>query len=340
MGAGGSKAPEGILDYAEAVRRLGHEEVEKIEEGFARLAVGGQLRRAEFRNGFLNSGAGDPVPEALAEALFSSFDSDASGSLSVRQFVCGVAVLRDGCPEEKLRLLFNVYDADRDQRLSDRDLRHFACALDDGRGNTRERAVDSALKALAQAGPSVGFETFSEWARLHIDSPLVDWVFDLRHRLTEGAAAAARGGSPAVDAEMPINGIAGDHGAWRMRPLERTVSAQERDEFAALISWSQEVGLEPPVTTELRAAWLAVVEGSQFGVVDLDAFLKAFPSAPRELLQRLFHALDVSKSGTVAVREWIQGLATCLTGSPAERMDLIFRLFADPADSPGLHEDI
>eukprot|EP00931_Biecheleriopsis_adriatica_P061604 TRINITY_DN37048_c0_g1_i1.p1 TRINITY_DN37048_c0_g1~~TRINITY_DN37048_c0_g1_i1.p1 ORF type:complete len:1368 (+),score=256.41 TRINITY_DN37048_c0_g1_i1:41-4144(+) len=320
----GSSSCKGILDYDEAVKRLSREEVDKIEEGFSRLSVGGELRRSEFRNGFLNSAAGDPVPEALAEALFQSFDSDASGSLSVRQFVCGVAVLRNGNPEEKLRLLFNVYDADRDQRLSDRDLVRFAHALSDGRGETQESAVDGALKALAAAGPSVNFEKFAAWAYEHIDSPLVDWVFDLRQRLTPVTLE-----EPETPDSAMLQGRAGHIGAWRMKPpIERTVSTQDREDHAALMTWSREVGLEAELTTELRAAWQSLVALSQFGVVDKAVFTKAFPSLPAELLGRLFQALDESGSGTVAEREWIQGLYTCLLGSTTERQDFVFRMFA------------
>ena len=73
------------------------------------------MRPSEFRTGFLNCAG--PVPEALAEALFNCFDSNCSGTLDVQQFVCGVAVICKGRPEQKLRLLFMVYDTDKDQRL-------------------------------------------------------------------------------------------------------------------------------------------------------------------------------------------------------------------------------
>ena len=39
------------------------------------------------------------------------------GTCEVQQFVCGVAVICKGRPEQKLRLLFMVYDTDKDQRL-------------------------------------------------------------------------------------------------------------------------------------------------------------------------------------------------------------------------------
>ena len=38
-------------------------------------------------------------------------------SREVQQFVCGVAVICKGRPEQKLRLLFMGYDTDKDQRL-------------------------------------------------------------------------------------------------------------------------------------------------------------------------------------------------------------------------------
>eukprot|EP00913_Durusdinium_trenchii_P008331 g7825.t1 len=111
-------------------------------------------------------------------------------------------------PEQKLRLLFMVYDTDKDQRLSDRDLKRFAHALSDGRGReTAEAAVNSALKELLAGHSVVNYEKFEHWARQHVDSPLVDWIFSLEQRVKAEDEEAA---------------------SWRMRPaLDRSNSVQD-----------------------------------------------------------------------------------------------------------------
>lgn len=307
---GGSAASRPIIDYEVARRRLGYAEVSKIEEGFERLAVGGQLQRSEFRTGFLNSIAGAPVPEAFASALFNGFDTTAAGHISVKQFICALAILRYGTPEERLRLLFAVYDADRDHRLSDRDLARFAHALEDGRHGTRQKAIDDALQALAAAGPSLSFDRFEKWASQHMTSPLIDWVF-------QGPLTG-----PLEEGPSPVAAVT------RMVPLERSLSMDNREERKELESLSNMLGLEFEFAKELRTVWVVARDQSQFGVVDTEAFLRALRSAPRPLGERLFRALDVTRSATVSLHEWMRGLGICIVGPPELRRELCFELFA------------
>lgn len=298
-----------LFDYEEAVAALGSEEVAKIEEGFNRLSVRGELRPSEFRTGFLNCAG--PVPEALAEALFNCFDSNSSGTLDVQQFISGVAVICKGRPEQKLRLLFMVYDTDKDQRLSDRDLKRFAHALSDGRGSgeTADAAVNSALKELL-AGNAVNYEKFETWARQHVDSPLVDWIFSLEQRVREEEDTAS---------------------AWRMRPpaIDRSNSVQEREELNAFLAWTETVGINKDLGQDLRGAWVSAAMSSRLGVVECAAFPTTFPSGPPELIERFAVAMDRAKTGTVSAREWVQDLFICLEGSLEQRKDLVFRMFAD-----------
>eukprot|EP00421_Protoceratium_reticulatum_P028179 CAMPEP_0168471468 /NCGR_PEP_ID=MMETSP0228-20121227/59297_1 /TAXON_ID=133427 /ORGANISM="Protoceratium reticulatum, Strain CCCM 535 (=CCMP 1889)" /LENGTH=277 /DNA_ID=CAMNT_0008487377 /DNA_START=19 /DNA_END=849 /DNA_ORIENTATION=+ len=268
-----------IIDYGAAVARLGRSEVAKIESGFERLGVRGQLRRAEFRTGFLNSVLGTDVPQEFAAALFNGFDASASGHITVKEFVCGLAVLRLGTPEEKLRLLFAVCDADRDRRLSDQDVARFSRALSGGA--TQEQAVERALQELAEVGPSISFKHFAAWARVHIDTPLVAWIYNM-----ERVLAAELGEREQALADMPSPRTA------RMRPLERSISEGQRQEQAELWTLAAEAGLDEATAGGLRAAWVEAVRKSELGVVDAAAFAEALPSVPADLSSRLFKAFD------------------------------------------------
>lgn len=307
----------------------------RIEEGFERLGVRGELRRSEFRTGFLNAVVGAPVPEDLAEALFSGFDTNSTGTVTVHEFVCGFAVLRHGTPEEKLRLLFNVYDADRDQRLSDRDLKRFAQALGDSRAATRERAIDGALKSLNAEGVSVNFKRFSEWARKHIDSPLVSWLYDIEQRLAEelgdpGLRCQQRlssAPSPSASSSSPSPSIFPLGSQVEVATM--TWSPEDEEQCRALAA---EVDVQDfELVFELRCAWRALVADSRFGVVDAATWEAAVPSLPPELRGRLFRVMDRSHSGTLSAPKWVQGLATCLAGDRAAQRALGFRLFAEAA---------
>jgi len=315
MGANASARP--LLDYEEAVERLGDAQISKIREGFARLAVrDGHLGRAEFRTGFLNTIAGVPVPEDLAGALFNAFDSNASGLITEEEFICGLAILHRGRPVEKLRLLFSVYDADRDKRLSDRDLKRFAHALDDGQvGATRDQAVQDALAALRAKGPSVGFEHFEQWANKHMNSPLIQWVNFYRDLNPQGVAQL----TSAFE---------------RMRPMERSHSMDARDVQEEVASLCESLGIDEDLAKDIREEWQKIIDKSHLGVVDVEAFVVAFSSLHYLLVKRLFRVMDSSKNCTLSLQEWAAGLRVCMQGSDDDRARFCFELFAEPPPPP------
>jgi len=333
----GQSNSEPALAYDDARRRLGASEVSAVEEGFNRLAIKGRLSRKDFRTGFLNSVAGAPVPEVVASALFDSFDYDASGYVTMQEFVCGLAVLRYGKPEEKLRLLFAAYDADKDHMLSDRDLKKFVHALHDGSCATRERAVEDALAKLKQAGPQVEFQRFAQWAKSHIDSPLVEWIFAMERRLKclQQGGGGGFGAPPAAKALRSSGGgypervtpIA-DDAVSRMTPVQRTECAVKRDENRELQALCAESGLDPDIAWELRLAWRQAAAQSQFEVVDAVAFKSLLPSVPEAFMGRLFNGMDRSRSRTVGLRDWLLNMGVCLHGPVSARQELVFRMFA------------
>lgn len=316
---GGNFSKSSLPAYEEAVERLGYTHVARIREGFARLAVKeGALQRSEFRSGFLNSIAGAPVPENFSTALFNAFDTTARGHLTVEEFVCSLAILRHGTPEEKLRLLFTVYDVDRDKKVSDSDLANFAHALEDGRRNTRTRAVEEALQKLSNNGPTIGFKHFSSWANKHMDSPLISWIFDIERKL-----ASELGEVKSKGHRFSSN---------RMFPKERTLSAEFREDQKELEKLHENLDVDVELARELRTAWHCAVDKSKFGVVDLEAFSSQLGcSLPEDLRQCLFVALDQSGSGTLSLQEWVHGAHTCLAGKSEAQVDLCFRMLVSPS---------
>ena len=54
-----------------------------------------------------------PQPPVLAECIFDALDSGGRGTVDLNDFLFGVAVLTRGSHEQRLRLLFNVYDVRR-----------------------------------------------------------------------------------------------------------------------------------------------------------------------------------------------------------------------------------
>lgn len=104
-----------IISYSDAVERLGAE-ARNYEEGFSRITAdsGNSLNFAQFHQRFLLPLV-PSLPRLLSERIFASFDVDADNSIDKEEFICSLAVILHGTAEERVRLLFTVYDERRGQ---------------------------------------------------------------------------------------------------------------------------------------------------------------------------------------------------------------------------------
>ena len=86
------------------------EEIRKIHEHWKGISgADGKLTKAQFAEGMKNLGMTDPL---TIELNFRAFDKDKSGMVDFQEYVTGLSVFQKGNPEDRLRLMFDVYDSD------------------------------------------------------------------------------------------------------------------------------------------------------------------------------------------------------------------------------------
>ncbi|KAL8944893.1 MAG: hypothetical protein Q9216_000183 [Gyalolechia sp. 2 TL-2023] len=117
MGNRQSKLSQDELAQLMKSTHFDKKELQQWYKGFLKDCPSGMLTKQEFQKIYKQFFPfGDPT--SFADYVFNVFDSDKSGSIDFKEFICALSVTSRGKMEDKLDWAFQLYDIDGDGKIS------------------------------------------------------------------------------------------------------------------------------------------------------------------------------------------------------------------------------
>jgi Ca2+-binding EF-hand superfamily protein len=114
--------------------------------GFLKDCPSGMLTKEEFQKIYRQFFPfGDP--SSFADYVFNVFDSDKSGSIDFKEFICALSVTSRGKMEDKLDWAFQLYDIDGDGKISYEEMLAIVEAIYKMVGNIRVTCIHNLHQA-------------------------------------------------------------------------------------------------------------------------------------------------------------------------------------------------
>jgi len=103
----------------------------------------------------------DEEQQDLARRFFKAFDVNGNGSLSYKEYISAAAVVDKGSRDEKIALLFSVWDEDGDGCLTRDELRNIAAIY--ASPSMADKFVDDIFKSDTNADGEISLKEFKHW---------------------------------------------------------------------------------------------------------------------------------------------------------------------------------
>lgn len=336
-GDGDDEVEEDDDDEDELLRELDLTDFElpQLVHVFIQACPRGRMDRTTFSQCLekilSQSGRYDPLARKMFERLFAIFDPDNESVVDVAEFLGGVSVFASGERDDKIRVIFDLYDADHDGLISLYEMTKYLTAVFIVIAETspelfQQKNVDpmelgavTAQQCFHEANVTVqgrlSFDAFQKWYSKPGPTPLVNSATSPRAVTSPSAKSAP-------------NDDSNDLSLANLRELTGLASLSAEELFDVFSTAAMATESDPT--------------DASLGLTR-DAFKKCFFSILQKqkrrptralvrFLDRLFNAFDRDGSDSVDFVELTSGLSILCGGSRDEKVVAAFSLFDADGD--------
>eukprot|EP01125_Pyxidicula_operculata_P016831 TRINITY_DN5831_c0_g2_i2.p1 TRINITY_DN5831_c0_g2~~TRINITY_DN5831_c0_g2_i2.p1 ORF type:complete len:133 (+),score=18.92 TRINITY_DN5831_c0_g2_i2:278-676(+) len=105
------------------------------------------------------------------ESLFQLYDCDHSGTITWREYICVITLIMAGTIEDRVRLIFNCFDADGNGVLTKDEFKKAAKNFSDLNGDEIDDFTEKVFRECDKNGDKeVSYKEFHNWVISHQDS--------------------------------------------------------------------------------------------------------------------------------------------------------------------------
>ena len=110
----GVQLTEEDLDFYQRQLNCDEQDIKDVFKEFIKSSSNGQMTKEQFLTLYKNFFPGEMDSMEFSDQVFRTFDTNNDGFISFREFLFAISVLSIGTPEEKLSMIFHMYDVDGD----------------------------------------------------------------------------------------------------------------------------------------------------------------------------------------------------------------------------------
>ena len=302
-----------ILSFSQARKRFTEEEWNRLESGWTYLQSGKtKLNQNKLdKSTFMKEVLGNNVPSQIANQIFYTFNKSRNGFLDFKEYMIGMTLFLRGKPNEKLLLLFEIYNLSKTGQITREDMLKILKEDIILENNKKiEEIVENCFEKYDKKKTGkLNFHQLQEWAEDNQQlTALLEWIF-IENKEFSPAISKNR------DIEKTKNHV---KNGFYLSEVQR-VELHSNKPLHLFTEYSEK---EIKTLERVFNDFQRNSKSSKFDKLTLGNLFNIPEN--NQIIDRLFRVFDENIDGFIDFREFVLGLSLLYTNIPSQQIKCLF----------------